>query len=208
MKKFNYNKFFLLIFFVVIIIIVSDFYFNNKYKKNKVYNIDENLGWVLKKNFSKDFVNLSLNKTKYLTTFSSTSERGYNFYEKPDIDKKKILVLGDSFVVNQYHGNKSAWWNVLRKKINEKYEYQFYVAGAPGYGNVQQLVLLRDIVKTVKPDIFILAFCTINDFYENNKNMAELGIIRHQTKFRPYYDLKTKRYYSAVILSLIKNKKK
>ena len=193
MKKFNYNKFFLLIFFVVIIIIVSDFYFNNKYKKNKVYNIDENLGWVLKKNFSKDFVNLSLNKTKYLTTFSSTSERGYNFYEKPDIDKKKILVLGDSFVVNQYHGNKSAWWNVLRKKINEKYEYQFYVAGAPGYGNVQQLVLLRDIVKTVKPDIFILAFCTINDFYENNKNMAELGIIRHQTKFRPYYDLKTKK---------------
>ena len=81
----------------------------------------------------------------------------------------------------------------MRKKINEKYEYQFYVAGAPGYGSVQQLLLLRDIVKTVKPDIFILGFCTYNDFYENNINMAELGIIRHQTKLRPYYDPKTKK---------------
>ena len=196
MKKTNKKKiiYFITLFFIIVIVfIIADFYLENKSKKNRVYNFDENLGWVIKKNFSKDFVNLSLNKTEYLTTITSTSEKGYNFYEKPDLNKKKILVLGDSFVVNQYHGNESAWWNTLRKKINEKYEYQFYVAGAPGYSNVQQLLLLRDIVKTVKPDIFILAFCTYNDFYENNKNMAEWGIIRHQTKLRPYYDIKTKK---------------
>jgi hypothetical protein len=196
MKKINLKHIFfisIIILLVVIFFIIVDFYLDNKSKKNSIYDMDKNLGWVLKKNFSKEFVNLSLNKTKYLSTFSSTSERGYNFYEKPDLNKKKILVLGDSFVVNQYHGNKSAWWNVLRKKINEKYEYQFYVAGSPGYSSVQQLLLLRNIVKTVKPDIFILGFCTYNDFYENNKNMAEWGIIRHQTKMRPYYDLKTKK---------------
>ena len=192
MKKLKYKKIFFIIFFISIPLIIFDIYFDNKSKKNSIYNFDKNLGWVLKNNFSKDFVNHSLNNTEYLTTLTSTNERGYHFYEKPDLNKKKILVLGDSFVISQYHGNKSAWWNVLRKKINEKYEYQFYVAGAPGYGNVQQLVLLKDIIKTVKPNIFIFGFCTYNDFYENNKNMAKLGIVRHQTKFRPNYDPKTK----------------
>ena len=91
MKKSTRIKFYrlFLIFLTAILFIASDFYLTNKSKKNSVYNFVENLGWVLKKNFSKDFENLSLNKTKYLTTFSSSSERGYNFYEKPDLNKKK-----------------------------------------------------------------------------------------------------------------------
>ena len=193
-KKNSYKKiFFYNIIIIFIIFIIFEIYFENKSKKNTFYNHDKNLGWILKTNFSKDYINLSLNKIKYISTLTSASKPGYNFYEEPDVDKKKILIMGDSFTINNYHGNESAWWNVLRKKINKKYDYQFYVAGSPGYSSVQQLVLLKTIVKTIRPNIFILGFCSYNDFYENNKNMAELGIIRHQTKFRPYYDPKTKK---------------
>ena len=94
MKKTNKKKiiYFITLFFIIVIVfIIADFYLENKSKKNRVYNFDENLGWVMKKNFSKEFVNLSLNKTEYLVTITSTSEKGYNFYEKPDLNKKKNI---------------------------------------------------------------------------------------------------------------------
>lgn len=172
-----------------VVLFVTDVYLLHQSKKNSFFNEDEKLGWVMKKNFKKEYINFSLNNKEYKTIMESTSERGFSFYEKPNQNKKKILVLGDSFVVNQYHGNESAFWNILREKINKKYDYQFYVAGAPGYSSVQQLVLLKEIIKDIEPDIFILGFCTFNDFFENNSNLGNLGIIRYQTNFRPYYDI-------------------
>jgi hypothetical protein len=66
-------------------------------------------------------------------------------------------------------------------------EYFVWAGGGGGWGSYQELLLLKRLLKQVKPDIFILQFCD-NDFVNNHRQWESISIVRSQKYRRPYMD--------------------
>ena len=54
--------------------------------------------------------------------------------------------------------------------------------GVSGYGNDQELLLLRDQINFYKPELIILVFCADNDRLDNSMN------IRYVNYYKPYFE--------------------
>jgi hypothetical protein len=99
----------------------------------------------------------------------------------PSADKKrKILVLGDSFVSNISVKDNEVFTEIMEEQL-EKYDVQNF--GVSGYGQVQEYLLLQKWIKTIKPDIVLLIIFVQNDFTDN--------IGPHWRYTRPYATLET-----------------
>jgi lysophospholipase L1-like esterase len=83
------------------------------------------------------------------------------------------------------------WYAILANKLEKNSNFKFggWSGGAGGYGSLQQLLFLDEIMKKIKPDFFILQFCS-NDFMNNHQNLElEKGAIGQYSR-RPYINQK------------------
>jgi hypothetical protein len=55
-------------------------------------------------------------------------------------------------------------------------------AGVSGYGTDQTWLLLQRLWDTIKPDIVVLMFCSLNDRADNTRN------VRYDDYYKPYFD--------------------
>ena len=157
-------------------------------KNPSIYKLDSILGWTIKPNFQHAYVQKNIDRTSYSVDFS-TNDLGLRVYGDPETALKKMLVVGDSYTMEPYASNQQMWWAVGAKKLadlNHSPGSIYAVAGGGGgWGTYQELVLVKNIIQKIRPDIFVLQFCD-NDFANNSQNLEASTITRSQKFRRPY----------------------
>jgi hypothetical protein len=79
---------------------------------------DKELGWKLKNDFDRTFIQSTQKGSKYSAHFQ-TNQFGFRTYGNNHSDSKKILVLGDSFTGDSFSSNNKAWFSVLASNIEK-----------------------------------------------------------------------------------------
>ena len=161
---------------------------------------DELLGWRLIKNLDLQFNQKSLIGNKYLVNFQ-TNNRGSRFYGNEKNSEINVLVIGDSMTNGPYVSNDKTWFAYFAKQLELRSKKNVYIEaiGSGGYGNFQQYLLAKDILKNYDPDFVILQLCVANDFYNNTYEWETNSIIRNQYVRRPYLVNNKIKYYDGFL---------
>lgn len=114
-------------------------------------------------------------KPKSNTDINNYGFRGGDFTQAKN-DKKRILVLGDSFMMGMNVKPDQTMPAALGQQLGTSYEV--YNMGILGYGPDQSLVQFQTLGKKFKPDMVILSLFGANDFGDIIKN--ELFFIDEQ----------------------------
>lgn len=79
-------------------------------------------------------------------------------------EKKKLMVVGDSFVSNISVRDNDVFTEIMEQQLPSSDVLNF---GVNGYNQVQEYLLLKDWVDKINPDLIVLVIYTRNDFTEN-----------------------------------------
>ena len=135
------------------------------YVFEKIYSLSDEVKWN-----REDSVIQQMNSEK-LSNSNANSEQMIWLYndEKlpPKSDKKRILVVGDSYVWGQGYSNANyIWWQQLRNKLMENgyNDVEIVAMGMYNYSTYQEMLMLKkaDIVNNINPDLIIFSY-VIND---------------------------------------------
>jgi lysophospholipase L1-like esterase len=202
--KKKYTILFLYIFILIFIIIFIEIY--ARLTNPSWHEFDKETGWILKKNFNHTYKNKDSLGAEYISNIR-TNKYGLRYNSENsknnDVQKIDILVIGDSFTADPYVSNEKMWYSVIAKNISseKKKNINIMAGGGGGYTTSQELLLSRRLSKIIKPDIFILQFCS-NDWganiYEVEKNSNQLN----QFIRRPFI-INNKIIYDQSLLSVI-----
>ena len=153
-KKLNF-KIALFIFFLILLTIIVDIFANIL----KIRPTETAYGW---KNSHSTYDSVQ----KIITT----NEFGTRDTKKNKL-KKNIILLGDSQIETSHDAEK------MPARILENYlkdEYHVYSLGSWGWGNDQQLLLLREVIEKIDPE-FVVLWASYNDFSDNFHNIGFRG---------------------------------
>ena len=122
-------------------------------------------GWISKPNLR----NVTVFNEKTLNT-NSKGFRGQidHSYDK-DPDKKRILIIGDSFTFGDEVSDDETYSYYLQKMFADA---EIINMGVHGFGHDQMLILLKEEGIRYKPDIIILGFI-YEDMYRNGLNFRD-----------------------------------
>lgn len=151
------------------------------------YALDNQLGWRLKKNIHHTYTHQDTSGGSYTAKFGTDSD-GFRTFGEKSKEATNILVIGDSFTTDPFAGDSEMWYAVMATELSRQLKKEVFVAatGGSGYGTFQQLILADEVSHLIRPDIFILQFCS-NDFVNNHMEWESSGIVRNQYMRRPYY---------------------
>ena len=99
-----------------------------------------------------------------------------------DAARPKLLVIGDSFTqaVNVPAGKTYA------ALLAAALDVEVFSYGGGGFGTLQELMVLEDVIDTIDPDIVLLQFCS-NDFINNSVELESKSSINNNNGLvRPY----------------------
>lgn len=168
---------------------------------------DSVLGWRLKEGFQREFGQRTLGGQRYVADFA-TNRDGFRAFGANDKAPFRVLVLGDSFTADPYGSNDKMWYGRMAERLAAHMRRplrDFYVlaGGGGGWGTYQELLLSQRIARTVKPNLFVLQFCS-NDFQNNSYEWERTSVTRGQWMRRPFWDQATRRtIYASGILPAI-----
>jgi hypothetical protein len=154
---------------------------------------DRELGWVLRPNVSVKFDTNDKSGTPYTVDFR-TDRHGFREWGNVYSSRRKILFVGDSFTADPNASNDETYFG----RIKHLLDVEVFAAGGGGYGTLQELLLIKRFVKQIKPDLFVLQFCS-NDFGNNSMELEESMIVRSQSYYRPYMVDGEIKYRNALI---------
>lgn len=136
----------------------KDMAFDNNQTKVNWPKKDSTLAWVCKPDSLLKFSNRQYNKLdiKYIINKEGFRNRT-NFSEIPRIkENKRILLLGDSFIMSVYLNEDQTITNKLSKSLGKN--FSVYNLGIPGYGIDQSILAYEKYQKMIDPDIVILFY--------------------------------------------------
>ncbi len=146
-----------------------------------VYEPDDVLGWKPKAGFSARMKIRDQGGGEYEVDFS-TVRNGFRAFGDLSGTRKRVLVVGDSFTADPYTSNEEAYFGVVASRL----PVEVFAIGGGGYGTLQELLLARQFIDLIKPDIFVLQYCT-NDLSDNSFELeAMTSHVRNQKNLRPY----------------------
>lgn len=119
---------------------------------------DSLLGWVCSPDSLLKFSNTQYNKLDIKYTINKEGFRNsINFSEISRVkENKRILLLGDSFIMSVYLNEDQTITNELRKRLGKN--FSVYNLGIPGYGIDQSILAYEKYQKIIDPDIVILFY--------------------------------------------------
>lgn len=127
-----------------------------------------------------------LEGTQYIEINSDGNRDREHAVEKP-ANTLRIAVIGDSFPAAYSVSIEESFWGVLEKQLSgcqalggRKVEVLNF--GVGGYGQVQELIMLRERVWKYDPDIVLLSFFSGNDILDNDREVAP-----NKAHIPPYY---------------------
>lgn len=140
-------------------------------ERNLLYKHHDLLGWFPKKNIKRMF------------TGSNTihiSHNTFGFRDKEfilDSEKKKVLILGDSFAYGYDSEVHDRFSEILDNNLNN---HQIFNLGVSGYSTDQEFLLLKEYFHLINPDLVYLLYHH-NDWYGNSVNHIYNGY------YKPYF---------------------
>ena len=128
---------------------------------------DPILNWVPRDNFRE--TRKSSNGKAFMFRINSTGQRGQEVGSKnPFIHR--ILILGDSMVMNSYLPEEESLSIVLQDALMTRNQLVEVInGGVNGYSTYQELGYYFDYGRSIEPDIVLLVFYIGNDFRDNMK---------------------------------------
>ncbi len=135
------------------------------------YRYDPELGWAPAPNSTSIVTNAR-------TVHVQHNSLGLRDIEFSRDAKPTIMFLGDSFVWGLDAEADERFTDLLRARISG---YKILAAGASGFGNDQEYLLLKRLWAKVQPAVVVLIFCTQNDRLDNSTN------IRYEGYQKPYF---------------------
>jgi lysophospholipase L1-like esterase len=156
-----------------------------------VYRCDERLGWT----FVPGRTALWTSRTREFWNVVRFNALGFYDPER-EVPKPpatyRILLLGDSFVASLQVPREESFAgrieDVLARDAAPGRRIEVVNAGVNGYGTAQQLLLLRDVVGRLEPDLVLLGVFAANDVADN---AVAAGSTSHQLAARcgrPFFD--------------------
>lgn len=98
-----------------------------------------------------------------------------------DTNKEKIFVIGDSFTDGNSVEKDKIYYSYLKNDNTELFAY-----GGPGYGSLQELLVLRMYLNSINPDLIIIQI-TSNDIINNSIELEKKSYFNNNFILRPYY---------------------
>jgi hypothetical protein len=166
---------------VLVLIIISGELILRMFGPPVIYEYDKTLGWRPKGNFSKTITVTDKAGEKYSVNYS-TNEYGFREFDDTNSGRKKILFVGDSWTGDLYTSDEDAYFGIVKKDL----PVEVFAIGAGGYGTLQELMLIRQYARLIKPDILVLQYCD-NDIINNSFTLEGMRIVRNQKNLRPYW---------------------
>lgn len=130
---------------------------------------DPLLGWSPKKNFTgvheKDGFSIPIHQNRFGLRAPDSLTK------KKDSGKKRILVLGDSYVWGYGSGDDELF---TRSSQNETDPFELVNLGVSGYGTDQEFLFYKGLGTEFEADEVALIF-TVNNDFTNNKSRSQYG---------------------------------
>jgi lysophospholipase L1-like esterase len=105
------------------------------------------------------------------------------YYESAALNNssKKILFVGDSFTEGMGIPQSKMYF----AKVAEQVPAQVFAYGGRGYGTLQEYLVLKKLIDSVKPDQIVLQLCS-NDFINNSYELERGTKLQRSPFSRPY----------------------
>ena len=146
-----------------------------------VYEYDSTLGWRPQKNFDGRIQVVDQSGEHYAADYS-TNEFGFRTFGDLRSKRKRILFVGDSWTGDPNTSDEEAYFGVVGSRL----PVEVFAIGGGGYGTLQELMLVKEFARIIRPDIFVLQFCD-NDIINNSFFLEGPRITRNQKNLRPYW---------------------
>jgi len=139
------------------------------------------LGWVSKPDLKFNSKVKDLSGDEYLLNLN-TDHNGFRHFGSTSTAKKRVLFIGDSFtqaveVSDEHH---------YGKILSDSLDFEPFIYGSGGWGNLQELMFLEQWMDQIKPDLVVLQFCT-NDIINNSYELERNSFFNNSRMTRPYF---------------------
>jgi hypothetical protein len=143
--------------------------------------LDRRLGWRATENYRFSGSLVDADGVSYAADVR-TDENGFRVFGDPHrSDRPRLLVLGDSFTQAIQVSGERAYYSLLGSDIGA----EVFAYGAGGFGTLQELMVLGDLLDHVRPDGLLLQLCT-NDFINNHFRLELRSRYNNNGLLRPY----------------------
>ena len=172
-------------------------------KKQLRWRINGDLGWVIREKFESHGINYNINKQGF---------RDQKDFENCDFTKKRIMILGDSFVFGVDENEEYTISSLVQHRLNNVYDV--FNLGMPAYGIDQMYLAYKKYAPIIKPDIVIIIFIAddvrrTGESYSPHVNLEKPSFYIKQGKLftRTEKDLNFFDYLSqkSIILNMLYN---
>ncbi|MEG3974949.1 SGNH/GDSL hydrolase family protein [Microcoleus sp. herbarium8] len=139
----------------------------------RFHTADPDLGWKLKPGVSGEWKG----EGESFVQVNSEGLRDREHTKAKPPNTLRIAVLGDSFTEAIHVPVEQTFWSKLERKLGNceavkgRKNVEVINFGVQGYGNAQELIMLRKKVWDYNPDIVILAFFIGNDVINNSPKL-------------------------------------
>lgn len=163
---------------------LAPFYYSNVgYLKDKEF--DPAIGWILKPGTY--WVKPPHSFKEHRVHINRFGLRGEDIVEDNQKSKLRIIILGDSFTFAVAVPEEQIFTTQLESFLKQRLSSQYEVinAGVPGYGNAQELLLMRKLIEEhIIADVYLLMFFS-NDILDNlrldygnlSENLVQPGFV-------------------------------
>jgi hypothetical protein len=139
-----------------------------------LFRFDRNLGWAFAPGAEVQW--RTEGSIHSHVRINSAGFRDREYSEVPsDAPHSLIAILGDSFVANINVNEDEVFTNLMGQQLGPELAVRNF--GIPGYGQVQEFVLLQQLLATQKPKLACVVLYIGNDFEDN---LGDAGVRGYQ----------------------------
>ena len=141
---------------------------------------DERKGWRSTPNYALQYRRRTADGVDHAVSYASV-EGGFRIHGDVNTPRRKLLIIGDSFT-QAVNVETARTYGAL---LGDSLDMEVFSYGAGGFGTLQELLVLQEVVKEIDPDVVLLQFCS-NDFINNSFAMESRSTINNNRLRRPY----------------------
>ncbi len=143
---------------------------------------DRSLGWRAKPDYTYSGLQRDLAGNEYAVHIE-TNAQGFRYYGDPASPRKKILFVGDSVTYAREVTQDKSFPALLGQALDA----EIFACAAPGYGTLQEYLLLDRWLDTIAPDLIIWQF-TNNDLINNQWGLDHRSMYQAFAVPKPYLE--------------------
>lgn len=141
---------------------------------------DGRLGWKATADYQVRYRVPGGEGTEQTVTYSAV-RNGFRVWGDTSTSRPKLLIIGDSYTQAINVPTDKTYPALLSKAL----PIEVFSYGGGGFGTLQELMVLEDVIDEINPDVVVLQFCS-NDFINNSFTLESKSKINNNRLVRPY----------------------